>query len=114
VEGQFISPTGQLILRAQICPRVVVAGNQHLVSRADVGYIGIRNQGATCYLNSLVQALYHIGDFRKSIFNLTKQSDQAYIQVRCEDLAFYTLLFISKSSSKHSLTKTANYNTLGE
>lgn len=77
-KGEFLGPSGQLVIRAQICPRAVVAGSQHILGRQDVGYIGIRNQGATCYLNSLVQALYHIGAFRKSVFQLTLEGDKAF------------------------------------
>ncbi|KAG9389929.1 Ubiquitin carboxyl-terminal hydrolase [Carpediemonas membranifera] len=32
-------------------------------------HVGLVNQGATCYLNSLIQALYHIPQFRRMIFN---------------------------------------------
>ncbi|KAG5494138.1 hypothetical protein JKF63_01973 [Porcisia hertigi] len=34
------------------------------------GYVGIYNQGSTCYLNSVIQALYHLPVFRTQIFNL--------------------------------------------
>lgn len=34
------------------------------------GHVGLLNQGATCYLNSLVQALFHIPAFREFTFQL--------------------------------------------
>lgn len=34
-------------------------------SRQRTGFNGIKNQGATCYLNSLVQCLYFLSAFRK-------------------------------------------------
>lgn len=34
-------------------------------SRKQTGYAGIRNQGATCYMNSLLQSLYFTNAFRK-------------------------------------------------
>jgi ubiquitin C-terminal hydrolase len=33
-------------------------------------YCGIRNLGATCYMNSILQALYHLPAFRKIIFQM--------------------------------------------
>lgn len=34
-------------------------------SKKETGYVGLKNQGATCYMNSLLQFLYHIPYFRK-------------------------------------------------
>jgi len=34
-------------------------------SKKETGYVGLKNQGATCYMNSLLQTLYHISYFRK-------------------------------------------------
>lgn len=34
-------------------------------SKKETGYVGLRNQGATCYLNSLLQSLYFTNAFRK-------------------------------------------------
>jgi ubiquitin C-terminal hydrolase len=39
------------------------------------GYVGLANQGATCYLNSLVQALYMLPSFRKRVFNFRHNPD---------------------------------------
>ncbi|KAJ3075107.1 hypothetical protein HDU98_009176 [Podochytrium sp. JEL0797] len=37
-------------------------------SKLATGFTGIKNQGATCYMNSLLQSLYHIPYFRKSTY----------------------------------------------
>ena len=34
------------------------------------GHVGLINQGATCYLNSLVQALYHIPSFKEFVLSV--------------------------------------------
>ena len=34
-------------------------------SKNETGMVGLRNQGATCYLNSLLQSLYFTNAFRK-------------------------------------------------
>jgi len=38
-------------------------------SKKETGYVGLRNQGATCYLNSLIQSLYFTNAFRKVSYN---------------------------------------------
>jgi ubiquitin C-terminal hydrolase len=41
--------------------------------------VGLRNQGATCYLNSLLQSLYFTNAFRKVrklVWNALDESDQ--------------------------------------
>lgn len=35
------------------------------MTREETGFVGLKNQGATCYMNSLLQYLYHISYFRK-------------------------------------------------
>ncbi|PHU03565.1 Ubiquitin carboxyl-terminal hydrolase 12 [Capsicum chinense] len=37
-------------------------------SKKETGFVGLKNQGATCYMNSLLQTLYHIPYFRKVSF----------------------------------------------
>ncbi|KAI3387144.1 hypothetical protein SNEBB_003657 [Seison nebaliae] len=39
-------------------------------SRDITGYVGIKNQGATCYMNSLLQSLFNINSLRQSIYRL--------------------------------------------
>jgi ubiquitin carboxyl-terminal hydrolase 7 len=34
-------------------------------SKKETGLVGLKNQGATCYLNSLLQSLYFTNSFRK-------------------------------------------------
>lgn len=34
-------------------------------SKKETGFVGLKNQGATCYLNSLLQSLYFTNAFRK-------------------------------------------------
>ena len=34
-------------------------------SKKETGFVGLKNQGATCYMNSLLQTLYNIKYFRQ-------------------------------------------------
>jgi ubiquitin carboxyl-terminal hydrolase 7 len=38
-------------------------------SKKETGFVGLKNQGATCYLNSLIQSLYFTNAFRKVDYN---------------------------------------------
>ncbi|KAG5468872.1 hypothetical protein CUR178_01708 [Leishmania enriettii] len=47
------------------------------------GYVGIYNQGSTCYLNSVIQALYHLPAFRREIYSLPNvQTDSVALALR--------------------------------
>eukprot|EP00928_Gymnodinium_smaydae_P087335 TRINITY_DN71608_c0_g1_i1.p1 TRINITY_DN71608_c0_g1~~TRINITY_DN71608_c0_g1_i1.p1 ORF type:complete len:1266 (-),score=243.44 TRINITY_DN71608_c0_g1_i1:366-3662(-) len=38
--------------------------------RKETGYIGLKNHGATCYMNGLLQSLYHVGEFRRIVYSI--------------------------------------------
>jgi len=40
-------------------------------------HVGLKNQGATCYMNSLLQQLFHIPEFRHSLLSLELEGDGA-------------------------------------
>jgi len=46
--------------------------------RSDTGMVGLDNQGATCYMNSLLQVLYHLRVFRRLIY--AAASDKSFQQ----------------------------------
>jgi len=45
-------------------------------SKKETGFVGLRNQGATCYLNSLLQTLFHISYFRKAVYQMPIGKDE--------------------------------------
>lgn len=44
-------------------------------SKKETGMVGLRNQGATCYLNSLLQSLYFTNAFRKAVYQIPTESE---------------------------------------
>lgn len=47
-------------------------------SKKETGFVGLKNQGATCYMNSLLQFLYNINYFRQAVYHMpTAEEDIA-------------------------------------
>ncbi|KAI9807087.1 MAG: hypothetical protein M1825_005804 [Sarcosagium campestre] len=46
-------------------------------SKKETGYVGLKNQGATCYLNSLLQSLYFTNAFRKAVYQIPTQDEES-------------------------------------
>lgn len=61
-KGFLVNDT--LIIEAEVVVRKILDYWSY-DSKKETGYVGLKNQGATCYMNSLLQTLYHIPYFRK-------------------------------------------------
>ncbi|KAK5116257.1 hypothetical protein LTR62_008584 [Meristemomyces frigidus] len=75
-------------------------------SKKETGMVGLRNQGATCYLNSLLQSLYLTGAFRKAVYQIPTESEEggdssAYALQRL----FYRLQADQSAVSTQELTR---------
>ncbi|RZC81910.1 hypothetical protein C5167_044485 [Papaver somniferum] len=83
-------------------------------SRKETGYVGLKNQGATCYMNSLLQTLYHIPYFRKAVYHMpTTENNLASgssIPLALQTL-FYKLQYKKDSVGTKELTKSFGWNT---
>jgi ubiquitin carboxyl-terminal hydrolase 7 len=74
-------------------------------SRKETGYIGIKNQGATCYMNSLLQSLYHLSYFRRVVYKMPYEAGST-VTIPCAlQTLFYRLQTSSDSVSTKELTK---------
>ncbi|KAI9771069.1 MAG: hypothetical protein M1839_002966 [Geoglossum umbratile] len=81
-------------------------------SKKVTGYVGLKNQGATCYLNSLLQSLYFTNAFRKAIYQIPTEnedshSNSAYTLQRL----FYQLQTSNDAVSTSELTRSFGWET---
>lgn len=81
-------------------------------SKKETGYVGLKNQGATCYLNSLLQSLYFTNAFRKAIYKIPTEEEEsmnnsAYTLQRL----FYQLQTSDTAVGTNELTKSFGWET---
>ncbi|PRP76405.1 ubiquitin carboxyl-terminal hydrolase [Planoprotostelium fungivorum] len=71
------------------------------------GFVGLVNQGATCYLNSLLQSLYMLSQFRRSVYQLptTEEEDASQSIGLALQRIFYSLEHNDDHVSTRELTQ---------
>ena len=67
-------------------------------------YVGLPNQGSTCYLNSLLQVFFHLKRFRKIIYEKNVDLDQSNI-IFCLKLLFCDLQMKSTKRTTKIITQ---------
>lgn len=83
-------------------------------SKAETGFVGLKNQGATCYMNSLLQTLYHLPYFRKAVYAIPipeNENPQSSIPLALQRV-FYKLQKGTKSVDTKELTKSFGWDTI--
>lgn len=75
----------------------------HYDSRKETGYVGLKNQGATCYFNSLLQSLYFTNVFRQAVYDIPTEPDEPTYALQ---RLFYSLQTSDLPVSTGELTKT--------
>ncbi|XP_054795340.1 ubiquitin C-terminal hydrolase 12-like isoform X1 [Prosopis cineraria] len=101
-----------LIVEAEVLVRKVLDYWSY-DSKKETGYVGLKNQGATCYMNSLLQTLYHIPYFRKAVYHMpTTENDMpsGSIPLALQSL-FYKLQYSDISVATKELTKSFGWDT---
>ena len=82
-------------------------------SKEETGYVGLKNQGATCYMNSLLQSLYFTNYFRKAVFQIPTDNDQPSKSVSLAlQRLFYHLQHSDRAIDTRELTKSFGWDTL--
>lgn len=94
----------------------VVADAPHGVSwdsKKHTGYVGLKNQGATCYMNSLLQTLFFTNQLRKAVYQMPTENDDTTKSVAFAlQRVFYELQFNDKPVGTKKLTKSFGWETL--
>ncbi|XP_038987970.1 ubiquitin carboxyl-terminal hydrolase 12-like isoform X4 [Phoenix dactylifera] len=108
--GYLVNDT--LVVEAEVAVRRVVDYWTY-DSKKETGCVGLKNQGATCYMNSLLQTLYHIPYFRKAVYHMpTTENDMpsGSIPLALQSL-FYKLQYSDSSVATKELTKSFGWDT---
>ncbi|XP_055829915.1 ubiquitin C-terminal hydrolase 13-like [Solanum dulcamara] len=84
-------------------------------SKKGTDFVGIKNQGATCYLNSLLQTFYHIPYFRKAVYQIpTTENDMPHVSasmpLALQNL-FYKLQFGDNIVATRELTRSFGWDS---
>ncbi|KAG0040633.1 hypothetical protein BGZ82_000591 [Podila clonocystis] len=82
-------------------------------SKSMTGFVGLKNQGATCYMNSLLQSLFFTNFFRKAVFEIPTDEDEPSKSVALAlQRVFYQLATSTNSVGTTELTRSFGWNSL--
>lgn len=82
-------------------------------SRKETGFVGLKNQGATCYMNSLLQALFCTNYLRRAVFQIPTENDDPTQSVSLAlQRVFYKLQVSDTPVGTTELTKSFGWDTL--
>ncbi|KAJ3414962.1 hypothetical protein HDV05_005793 [Chytridiales sp. JEL 0842] len=81
-------------------------------SKKETGFVGLKNQGATCYMNSLLQSLYFTNYFRKATYSIPTENDEPTKSIPLAlQRIFYQLQHSSSSVGTIELTKSFGWDS---
>jgi ubiquitin carboxyl-terminal hydrolase 7 len=82
-------------------------------SKRETGFVGLKNQGATCYMNSLLQSLFFTNYFRRAVYQIPTENDTPAESVA---LALQRVFYLLQSSDQPvgttELTKSFGWKSL--
>ncbi|CAD6193074.1 unnamed protein product [Caenorhabditis auriculariae] len=82
-------------------------------SKKHAGFIGLKNQGATCYMNSILQALYFTAALRKAVFEMPVTDEPIDQNVGLAmQRVFYELLHSDRPVGTKKLTESFGWDTV--
>lgn len=82
-------------------------------SKKETGCVGLKNQGATCYMNSLLQSLYCTRYFRRAVYQIPTEDDHPTESVALAlQRVFYHLQTSDQPVGTTELTKSFGWKSL--
>jgi hypothetical protein len=81
-------------------------------SQKRTGMVGLKNQGATCYMNSLLQTLYHCNKLRLAVYDMPTEDEQDETKSLALALqrVFWRLQTSKEAVSTRELTQSFGWN----
>lgn len=113
--GMYVDEKMNVVIQVRIRLEDMYDSMAHNVShdsRKETGYVGFKNQGATCYMNSLLQTLFMLDAFRKAVYEMPltdveNESDMSYALQK----VFYELQFSPTVVKTKKLTESFGWET---
>jgi ubiquitin carboxyl-terminal hydrolase 7 len=86
---------------------------RHYDSKAKTGMVGITNQGATCYMNSVLETLFHTNELRRAIYRMPTTGDDSATSVPLGlQRVFYRLQTSGEAVETGELTKSFGWGSI--
>ena len=114
---QYLDNDGSALFRASVW--VVDGGDPEVWkgastynSKTKTGMVGLRKRGATCYLNSVLQTLFHIPAFRRGVYTMPTE-DESRIGTSVAlgiQRVFHRMQFGQDAASTTELTRSLGWN----